>query len=98
MVDFYSATLGMAVLAAVAALALALMRRHATRRFAGPMGVIALVLVAISGLSHAITGHAPGSSSALGPAAFAAEHPALWVTAGVAVLALACSRFGRNSA
>jgi len=107
-VDFYSVTLGLAVLAAVAALGLALVGWLASRgvntsgplaggvrRFTGSVGVIALVLVSISGLSHLITGHPPGSSSALGPAAFFGEHPAFLITTAVAVAALVLLRIAR---
>jgi hypothetical protein len=88
--DFYSMTLGLALGAAVAARALALtgLRAPGRRRPAAVLGLLALALVAASGLSHRLEGHAAGSPSALAPAAFLLEHPALSVAVGLAVAAL----------
>ena len=106
--DFYSVTLGLAMLSAVVALGMVpvgwlLSRRLAApppraggvRRPAGIVGGVALVLVSISGLSHLITGHTPGSSSALEPTDFLREHPALWITAAVAGAACVLLRVAR---
>lgn len=92
-VDVYSATLGLALAAAIAAVGSALLRRH--RRAAAGLGVVALVLVSVAGLYHRTVGHAGGTASALGPAAFLGEHPALSVTAAAAVAAIVLARRGR---
>ena len=107
--DFYSVTLGLAILAAVAALGLALVgwrasrgvnpfapRARAVRGSTRAVGVIALVLVSISGLSHWTTGHPSDSSSPLGPAAYRGEHPALLITAGLAIAALVLLRIAER--
>jgi hypothetical protein len=97
--DPYSATLGLAIAAAACALGLALASRllphraasdrtTAARRGAVVAAGTALTLVSISAALHLTTGHAPGSLSALGPAAFLAMHPALAVTAAQGGLAL----------
>jgi hypothetical protein len=101
-------TLGLAILAAVTALGLALVgwrlsRRINTsgsgaggvRRAAGIVSVISLLLVSISGLSHLTAGHPPSSPLALSPADFFWEHPALLTTAAVAVAALALLRIAK---
>ncbi len=96
-VDFYSVTLALAMLAAAISLGLAVAGRLVSRsggaeRLARPVGLVALTVLSISGLSHLILRHSPGSSSVLGPAAFLGAHPALLVTAAAAVLALALPR------
>jgi len=105
--DPYSATLGLAIAAAACALGLALVSRppwsqgsashrsSAARSGAAVAGVTALTLVILSAAFHVTAGHAPGSDSALGPAAFLAAHPALVVTAALAALPLVVLRVTR---
>jgi len=99
--DPYSATLGLAIAATSSALCLTLVgrllpsrsaasdRRSALARSGAVVAAVtAVTLVIVSTVFHWTNGHAPGSESALGPAAFLAMHPALAVTAVLAALAL----------
>ena len=106
--DLYSVTLGLAIAATSCAVGLTLVsrlpswrdaespRRSAVaRNGAAVTGVTALTLVILSAVFHVGTGHTPGSSTALGPAAFLAMHPALAVTVVMAAVPLAVLRITR---
>lgn len=69
-------------------------RRLAALRSSRYLGLAGVVLVLVSGLSHVLMGHRPGSASALGTVAFLGEHPA-WVI--VLFLSVAASVFSRDS-
>lgn len=99
-VDIYSVTLGLALAAALAALGLAAYCWLAStgvlrsagqariRRLARGAGLAALGLVLLSTASHLFTGHRPGSSAELAPAAFITEHPTIGVASALAAGAL----------
>ncbi len=104
-VDVYSLMLGLAILAAGAALCMSLaewlpslranplwLRASGVRRAAGILSVVALLLVASAGVFHLINGHPPGSALALAPGDFFREHPALLTAAALAAGALVLLR------
>ena len=93
MSDVYSPALGLAFACAIGAVLLEFSRSRIRSVWAA---VAALALVVVAVLSHVFLGHAPGSASAQGLLAFVAEHPALLVATGIAVLALAVARGKRS--
>ena len=104
--DFYSITLALALAAtfgSVVLVATSWFARNsggdptAIRRFGRILSVTSLVLLSITGLYHLIIGHRPGSPTALAPMAFCSEHPALFVGAGAASIALILLRLTRLS-
>ncbi len=67
-------------------------RRLVARRLSRYLGLIGVVLVLASGLSHILMGHRPGSTSALAPIAFLDAHPAWVFVLFLSVAALVLSR------
>jgi len=100
-VDIYAVTLPLALAAAAIALALAAYIRltpgspSAVRRVRWWAGIGALGLIVLSTAGHLLAGHRPGSPSALAPAAFVGEHPALAVISAMAAGALLLLRWTR---
>ena len=96
--DFYSATLSLALAGAIGALGLTAIvwfkpgpgRR--INRLALGVAVVALFALSICFLYHLFVGHRPGSVDALGPVAFVREHPALLVAGAVAIVAIVAPR------
>jgi hypothetical protein len=110
--DLYSLLLLIAATAAVAGGILGVLTRvdrrwgtgegrHARRmallqRTGWYSGLTAVVLVMMAALTHFLTEHQPGSSTALRPLAFMAEHPAMVVFLALGIFGLVISRGARS--
>ncbi len=100
--DAYSITLALALATGAAALGAAVIGRARdeaaerpaaawSRKWGLRAGITALLLTAVSAVSHVFAGHRPGTETALAFAAFLDAHPALFVAAALAAAGILVS-------
>lgn len=98
--DPYSGLLAAAVAAAVIACVLAVLTRldlHRARLVQWPplLASLAILLAVVAGAYHLLTAHGPSSAEPMEPIGFVSAHPALVLTAALALLALGVNKSGR---
>lgn len=97
--DLYSRLLLVASLAVAAALVTGVAVRLGFRRallvqWVPLLSVVSILAMVAAAVSHLLLDHGHASAEPLDPLAFLREHPALWVLAALALVALGLGRVG----